>query len=162
MAQLAAHSMPFFMTSRIRKFSRLSHDRKLLLCKAMIWLPLIAVMLRIRGFRRTLMKVQSRQVDLQEKFITDDGLNQARMFAQLIEIADRNSVFNARCLTKSIVLIKFLHDQSIGGQLVLGARKTGEQFGAHAWVEVQGTKINDQDYRAPDYSAFQKLNNLIK
>ncbi len=45
------------------------------------------------------------------------------------------------CLQRSIVLTSLLRDSGIRAQLVIGSRPT--PFQAHAWVEVEGTVVND-------------------
>lgn len=42
---------------------------------------------------------------------------------------------DTRCLTQSLVLLRLLARRGVGGTLVIGVRP-GDQFGAHAWVEV--------------------------
>ncbi len=45
-----------------------------------------------------------------------------------------------RCLIRSLVLLRMLHDRGISAELVLGVRSQGA-FGAHAWVEHEGEAV---------------------
>ena len=45
-----------------------------------------------------------------------------------------------RCLIRSLVLLRMLHDRGISAELVLGVRSQGA-FGAHAWVEHEGEPV---------------------
>jgi hypothetical protein len=47
---------------------------------------------------------------------------------------------DTRCLTQSLVLTRLLARRGIGSKLVIGVR-SGEQFGAHAWVEAGGQPL---------------------
>ncbi len=47
------------------------------------------------------------------------------------------------CLQKSAALVWLLRRQGVPAELVIGCRR--RPFGAHAWVEVAGTIINEQD-----------------
>ena len=42
---------------------------------------------------------------------------------------------DSRCLTQSLVLIGLLARRGVPAKLLIGVEATGEQFGAHAWVE---------------------------
>lgn len=44
---------------------------------------------------------------------------------------------DSRCLTQSVVLLSMLARRGAGGALVIGVRP-GADFGAHAWVELDG------------------------
>jgi len=47
---------------------------------------------------------------------------------------------DSRCLTQSLVLTSLLAHRDVGSSLVIGV-KGGERFGAHAWVELDGTPV---------------------
>jgi hypothetical protein len=44
------------------------------------------------------------------------------------------------CLTRSLVLTRLLSQRDIPSRLVIGVRP-GEEFGAHAWVELDGQPV---------------------
>jgi hypothetical protein len=47
---------------------------------------------------------------------------------------------DARCLVRSLVLLRLLERRSIQATLQIGVRTTGD-FGAHAWVEHDGAPV---------------------
>jgi hypothetical protein len=47
---------------------------------------------------------------------------------------------DTRCLMRSLVLVGLLARRGAHGELVIGVR-TGEEFGAHAWVEYDGEPL---------------------
>jgi hypothetical protein len=47
---------------------------------------------------------------------------------------------DSRCLMQSLVLTSLLSRRGVGSSLVIGVR-SGESFGAHAWVELDGRPL---------------------
>jgi hypothetical protein len=60
------------------------------------------------------------------------------------------------CLTRSLALVYLLRRRGLPAELRIGVRKTGEAFGAHAWVECQGESFGQRDGGA-EYSAFERI-----
>lgn len=61
---------------------------------------------------------------------------------------------DSSCLLQSLVLTGMLARRGIDGRLVIGVRP-GEEFGAHAWVEVHGRALLD-----PQGDEFARLVDL--
>jgi len=74
--------------------------------------------------------------------------------ACMIHIAARHGLYEARCLPKSLVLIRFLRDLNIPASLKLGTRRQGDVFVAHAWVESGDLVVNDKADVELDFAAF--------
>jgi len=64
------------------------------------------------------------------------GLRLGRVVSRVLEPVPVDS----RCLVRSLVLIELLSRRDIAGRLVIGV-KPGVAFGAHAWVELNGTAV---------------------
>lgn len=58
-----------------------------------------------------------------------------------------------RCLVRSLVLWSVLRRRGIPAELRLGVARAGG-FAAHAWVEVDGTAVNDAPDVAARYAPF--------
>ena len=58
---------------------------------------------------------------------------------------------DSRCLMSSLVLTRLLARRGIDSELVI-AVEPGEQFGAHAWVEHDGSPL-----LSPGVGAFEEL-----
>lgn len=81
-------------------------------------------------------------------------------FARLAEAGVRRAARPlpyATCLPQSLTLWWLLRRHGIQSELRLGVRKEGEEFKAHAWVEVDGVALNDRDDVRHRYSAFELL-----
>ena len=126
-----------------RTFQRLSGFERGVAIEAGVALPVIWAGLRLAGFRRwksVLARLASSPV---ENSITALSLEGARAIARMEAAAARNVPFHPTCLERSLVLWWLLRSRGIPAELRVGARKDGERFEAHAWVEVGGAILND-------------------
>ena len=56
-----------------------------------------------------------------------------------------NPFRTARCLQRSLALCLWLEHEGYHPALKIGARRDGTKLEAHAWVEYQGTVLNDSE-----------------
>ena len=65
------------------------------------------------------------------------------LLADLVRRAARHRfVFNMSCLRQALVLRSRLRARGIRAALVYGARRNAAGFGAHAWVEAGGMRLD--------------------
>jgi len=128
-----------------RRFRRLSPDSRRLVLEAAGALVATWVGLRVVGFRRWKSVLN---------WFTAKGLRCARTadsahlgdavaIARFQDAARRHLFLSTNCLERSLVLCWLLERRGIDAQLRIGARKQTGRFEAHAWVEVDGTVLND-------------------
>ena len=125
-----------------------------LFLRAVVLLPLVALSLRWRGFRET-------QAAL-ERFLSkanpgpDAALASkvAAVTAHMVNAADRHGLVHPSCLAKSLTLWWLLGRQGIPSHLRIGIKKERETFEAHAWVEREGTALNEPEEHHHHYAAF--------
>ncbi len=125
-----------------------------LFLRAVVLLPLVALSLRWRGFRAT-------QAALQ-RFLSKANpgpaaallSKAAAVTAHMVNAADRQGLVHPSCLAKSLTLWWLLGRQGIPSHLRIGIRKEKETFEAHAWVERDGTALNEPDEPHHHYAAF--------
>ncbi len=98
--------------------------------------------LRRAGFMRTMSWLARRS-----SAPASNSFTRSRDLAALVNGVAAQPVVGARCLGRSLVLWFMLRRRGVDADLVVGAEApaTG-QLPAHAWVEVDGTPVND----APD------------
>jgi hypothetical protein len=142
------------MSEKLRRFSALEREAQKLFLRAMALLPAVALSLRWRGFRATqstLQKYLSNEIPE-----IDSGLVNKRMAltAHMVNAADRHGLVHPSCLAKSLALWWLLGRQGIHSQLRIGISKENEKFEAHAWVERDGTAVNEPEERHHHYAAF--------
>src|SRR6266550_6382521 len=142
------------MWERLRRFSALERPAQELFLRAVVLPPLVALSLRWRGFRAT-------QAAL-ERFLSTANPGPAAALASkvaaatahMVNAADRHGLVHPSCLAKSLTLWWLLGRQGIPSHLRIGIRKEKETFEAHAWVERDGTALNEPDEPHHHYAAF--------
>jgi hypothetical protein len=77
--------------------------------------------------------------------------------ARMVRIAAGHGIYPAKCLEQSLVLRWLLQRQGIDARIFFGARKEDEQMEAHAWVEVNGVALNEEDDVHERFSPFEEL-----
>ncbi len=142
------------MWERFRRFSALERPARSLFLRAIVLLPLVALSLRWRGFRATQAALQ--RFLSNDKQQTDAALVRkvVPVTARMVNAADRHGLVHPSCLAKSLTLWWLLGRQGISSCLRIGIRKKEEKFEAHAWVERDGTALNEPDEHHHHYAAF--------
>ncbi|SRR6266446_5749038 len=78
--------------------------------------------------------------------------------ARMVRVAAQYGFSRAKCLEQSFVLRWLLLRQGIDARVLFGARKEAEQMQAHAWVEVDGISLDeDDDDMHRRFSPFEEL-----
>jgi hypothetical protein len=89
-------------------------------------------------------------------------LGAAGAIARFQEAAARHLFLRTNCLERSLVLCWLLERRGIAAQLRIGARKEKGRFEAHAWVEVDGTVLNDATEPHLHFAPFQRSITSLK
>ena len=136
---------------RLKKALQLPPSEFWVLAQAAVYLPIVRTALHfISVARLNAMATRSRRqlfrVDAKPKNI-----------ARLVSIAADHGIYRARCLEKSLVLRWLLARRGIHAQLAFGAYKAGGAMQAHAWVEIDGVPLNEDDGAHLDFARFQHL-----
>lgn len=123
----------------LRKLLRLSSREALLLMQAAVLLLTVRLALHFISV--------SRLQDFGSKAIHNPRSTQLppQVTARLVRIAAQRGWYRFKCLDQSLVLRWLLRRQGIDARIVFGARKEDEQMQAHAWVEVDGVAIGEDD-----------------
>jgi hypothetical protein len=74
--------------------------------------------------------------------------------------AARRLFFHSTCLERSIALWWLLKRRGFDAEIHIGARKDGERFEAHAWVEHAGTVLSDAAGEFHRFAAFGDSHSL--
>ena len=133
------------LSAKCRRFMRLPQQQRLLVLRAIVYIPLTMMGLRAMGFRRWKELVEHcllgmshpRALELTAQFET------AACVTRAVRSAELHGPNEPNCLERSMVLWWLLRQEGIEGELHVGARKTESRFEAHAWVELGGRVIND-------------------
>ena len=135
----------------LRKLLQLSKGEVWVLALAAVLLPTVRLALkfttvsRLKDFgSRSLHDPRSPQIPLQTT-------------ARMVSIAAHRGLYRFKCLDQSLVLRWLLRRQGIDARIVFGARKEDEQMEAHAWVEVDGVPISDDEGAHQHFSPLSEL-----
>lgn len=142
------------LTGCLRKFRELSPRDRVLLLKLWLLLPIVAVLLRLLDYLRTL-RILSRwsQAAPVQARLPADAMSYALRLGRLATIAGRYVPTNGSCLRQSLLVWWLLRRKGMPAELRIGVR-TQEGFTAHAWVEVDGQPVNDTPDVGERFAAF--------
>ena len=160
---------------RWSRFRRLTpHERRLLL-SALVLLPLTRLALYFVGFRRWqsfLYRLLPRHhaavrvgggAESPPQTLAAAGGDvksslQARgeMTARMVQAAGREGLGQANCLERSLVLWWLLARQGCAAELRIGTRKKDAELEAHAWVELNGRALGEEEDPHARYAAFEQ------
>ena len=146
------------MKKRIKQLNALSLEEWRLLLFAMVLLPLVALSLRMRGFKRTQNSMRRFVPKESDYFETGmNELNRARIISRMVAVAGSHGLYRANCLKQSLVLWWLLSRSRIKSEIVFGIQKEAvEDFSAHAWVECDGINLSDSKEIQQRFAEFQK------
>ena len=134
-------------STRLGRFVRLPWRDRLLLVKALAVLSIVSLLLRAFPVQRVYRMLGGS--DLNTDPARSDqraaGMARALSIARIFEIAARHTPLTSTCLPRSLTLWWLLRREGLEARLRLGARKHGERFQAHAWVEHGGVPIGEGD-----------------
>ena len=142
------------MWERLRRFKALKRPAQSSFLRAMLLLPLVSLSLRWRGFRATQAMLERFPANGSGGQDSPEISKRAALTAHMVSVADQCGLLRFSCLAKSLTLWWLLGQQGIAADLRIGIKKEKEQFMAHAWVERNGTALNEPEQHHRHYAAF--------
>lgn len=118
--------------------------RRLVACAAL--LPIVHALLACCGYKRTrrLVDLLTRRVAARAASATE--LEDAKALARLACVAGRHGAVEATCLRQALLVTGWLQWNGLHPTLQLGlSQQASTGFQAHAWVELNGTRLLDSD-----------------
>ena len=127
--------------SNLDKLRALSFFEVLTLVVSVLTLPVVSLLLKLRGFRKTerIMALLSRLGMRSEA--SPVRVDQA---ARMVSIAAVQGPYKARCLEQALTVWWMLGLMGIRSTIRLGIYKSGEAVEAHAWVLHEGKIVIGQ------------------
>jgi len=143
------------MKKHFAKLKALSLIEWQLLVASSILLPLTALSLRLFGLKGTQQimnhfTLNTPRSSFKEEQILQDG----KMVAHMVAAAAHHSFYRANCLKQSLVLDWLLHQRGIDSNLHIGVKKENLELNAHAWVEMNGTVLIDDENSIQNFCAL--------
>jgi hypothetical protein len=138
-----------------RKFWKLTAEERTVLLSALALLPVVRVGLEALGLRRLQQRLAAgRPSSFEHARLTQAELVRARRVARLVAVA--SDLTGGSCLARSIVLARILENKGIAVQLRIGVRRGEQGIEAHAWVEADGSILNDGPDVTGRFAAFDR------
>jgi len=131
---------------RLKQLEELTFTEWRVLLSAILLLPMIALVLKSIGFKKT-------QTFL-SNHLTKKQLEEAQSVARMVSIAANHGFYSANCLKKSLLTWWLLGRRGIATDLKIGVNKETGDFNAHAWVEYRGNVLIDATDIEDRFSAF--------
>jgi Transglutaminase-like superfamily len=135
-----------------RSFRGLSWAQRGLLAKAWLLLPVVAIGLRLFGFRR----IQARLERAATIRPGREDLAAAQNVARMVQSAARWSPVHPSCLPRSLVVWWLLRRQDLAAGLRIGVARPDGRFAAHAWVEHGGVALGEAENLEERFSSFEE------
>lgn len=142
------------MWERLKRFNALEQPARGLFLRAIFLLPMVALSLRWRGFRKTQAMLERLLSKRSAGQVSAEVSERATLTAHMVSAADRYGLVHPSCLAKSLTLWWLLKRQGIAAALRIGIQKENEKFAAHAWVERNGAALNEPEEHHRHYAAF--------
>ena len=143
----------------LRKLSQLSAPEFLLLVQAVVLLSAVRFALKFVTIAR-LQLIGARNVSdsRRDRVVRAATGLSPEATARMVRIAAERGPYHAKCLEQSLVLRWLLLRQGVEARILFGARKEDEQMQAHAWVEVDGLVLSEDN---GVYQHFSPLDELL-
>jgi len=131
--------------SHLKKWLALTWQEKILLMRFIFWLPWISFSLKFFGYLRTRDFLSRKTANIELHQADSAELARAERAAELLSIAGRRGLMSATCLRQSVLLEYWLKRQGLAAEIKIGVRKENTLFDAHAWVELNGIPLAQDD-----------------
>jgi len=137
--------------SKFRKLQQLSRDERQLLAQAGMLLPLTLAGVRAFGVGRW-QSVLAKLAKIGKKhparsYAGEAISSKAAQIATMVNVAAQHGIFRVHCLERSLVLWSLLARNGVESEVRYGARKENGQIQGHAWVEIDGVVLNDDEHQ---------------
>jgi hypothetical protein len=147
---------------KLSKLKALSAKEWQVLLSSMVLLPIIALALRLKGFKWTRAFLQKRILESEKSPLSVENspasyqntLKTAQSIARMVSVAANNGPYRANCLKRSLATWWLLQRRGIDAELNIGVNKDEAEFNAHAWVEYMGNALVEADDVTERFSTF--------
>jgi hypothetical protein len=141
-----------------RKFRELPPFQRAIAVRAVALLPVVAIMLRVFGLRRSV-RVSgwlSGSKPLSDAPAEGHLRPLAETIANTVQAVARRHPLPSSCLSRSLVSWSLLRRWGIDSQLRIGVNKQAGSFEAHAWVEHRGQPLGNDKKCSKQYVALDR------
>jgi Transglutaminase-like superfamily len=144
------------MWKLFQRFRKLDREERSLFVRGSLLLPVIALSVRVRGFRSShaMLECFLPAPNEHARPMNEDAEKSSSRTARMVRAAARYSPVRSTCLEQSLELWWLLGRRGILSSVRIGTRKNARGLEAHAWVECEGNALNEVDEPRRHYAAF--------
>ena len=135
------------MRAAWQKITAMPARERSLLAGMLVLVPIMDASLKLMGYQRTrrLAERLSRRAPTHKA--TPQDMEGAEVLGRLAAIAGRRGVVEATCLRQALAVYTTLRWRGLSPSLQLGVDRRGAQTDMHAWVELEGKRLAQQELR---------------
>ena len=126
------------MLSKMKKFSKISHEEKKLFLEAYITLGMIRTTMLASSFKYISRSFEHHKELKKLLPLNDEEMKVAKLVGEAIMRASTSTPWESTCLSQALVVQKMLQKRGISGAFYLGAMKDGDSnnfMKVHAWSQ---------------------------
>lgn len=144
------------MWKAFQRYRALDPEARALFRRAVFLMPRISMSLQVRGFQKTqgALRKQLSTTTLEFPNAGGDAQRAVQATCRMVRAGARYGLVRPTCLVESLTLWYLLRRQNLPATLRIGVRKDATEFEAHAWVESEGTALNQPTEPHQHYAAF--------
>jgi hypothetical protein len=142
------------MWKAFQRYKALDPEARALFRRAVFLMPCITLSLHIRGFKKTQRALQEQLSDASRDLQNGDQERDVEITCRMVKAGAHYSLIHPTCLAESLTLWYLLRRQNLPATLRIGVSKDSKKFEAHAWVECDGTALNQSEEPHQHYAAF--------
>jgi len=142
--------------NRLRQLIALSPLQWRIMLVSIFLLPLIALSLKLCGFKHTKKKMsQFIPSCIDENTPNEQDMVNVESISHAVAIAGNHGIYRTNCLKQSLLLWWFLARRGISTEINFGIEDEAiETFSAHAWVEYGGVNISNPEKTVQKFLGF--------
>ena len=137
------------MLRRLRQWRQLPPHERYVLLLLMTLQPVLSILLRVFGYRRTLAREEALGGQEQKpgRPATATEIEDAERLAQLASIAGARGPVVTSCLRQAIAVYGLLRRRGLRPHIRFGVDRLGANPDMHAWVELEGVPLAQPNLR---------------
>ena len=146
------------MWKALRRYRLLDPETRATFRRAVFLSWRIAISLRFRAINKTnnALHRELSSASIQELLPDERTKEKVQKTCRMVKASAHYAIIRPTCLVESLTLWYMLQEQSIPTTLRIGVRKLSQKFEAHAWVEYEGTALNQSVEPHQHYAAFDQ------
>lgn len=133
------------MKAKLQGWRRLPAPERWRFLLLLVGLPVVSFSLATVGYRRTRSTVELFSPRAGAREPSRGERVTAERLAQLTALAGTHGPVNASCLRQALLVYLLLRRKGLDPKLRIGARRQAGVFDAHAWVELDGHALGQDE-----------------